>query len=76
MNALISCLNLLGDYKTAILNPVKTVAELCNIFYEKRILYRLPVPKTVLEIINHDIKQFIGNKKYLHSFYCRCFSRH
>ena len=48
--------------KTAILNPVKTIAELCNVFYEKRILYRVPVPEPVLVIINHDIKQFIGNK--------------
>ncbi len=31
-------------------------------FYEKRILCRIPVPEPVLEIINHDIKQFIGNK--------------
>ncbi len=48
--------------KTAILNPVKTVAELCNVFYEKRVLYRVLVPEPVLVIINCDIKQFIGNK--------------
>jgi hypothetical protein len=48
--------------KTTILNLVKTVSELCHVFYEKRILYRVPVSEPILEIINHDIKQIIGYK--------------
>ena len=40
----------------------KTVSELCDIFYKKRILPHLRAPEAVLQVINHDIKPVIGNK--------------
>ncbi len=43
-------------------NTPKTVTELCDIFYKKRILPHLRAPEAVLQVINHDIKPVIGNK--------------
>jgi len=43
-------------------NTPKTVSDLCDVFYEKRILPHLRRPDAVLQIIDHDIKPTIGNK--------------
>ena len=40
----------------------KTVSELCDVFYKKRILPHLRRPEAVLQVINHDIKPVIGTK--------------
>ena len=50
-----------GDLNT-VLNTPKTVSDLCDVFYEKRILPHLRRPDAVLQIIDHDIKPTIGNK--------------
>lgn len=43
-------------------NIPKTVSDLCDVFYEKRILPHLRRPDAVLQVIDHDIKPIIGNK--------------
>ncbi len=40
----------------------KTVSQLCDVFYDKRILPHLRAPEAVLQVINHDIKPIIGVK--------------
>jgi len=50
-----------GDLNT-VSNTPKTVNELCDVFYEKRILPHLRRPDSVLQIIDHDIKPTIGTK--------------
>jgi len=50
-----------GDLNT-VSNTPKTVSELCDVFYEKRILPHLRRPDSVLQIIDHDIKPTIGTK--------------
>jgi len=50
-----------GDLNTDSNTP-KTVSNLCDVFYEKRILPHLRRPDSVLQIIDHDIKPTIGTK--------------
>ncbi len=50
-----------GDLNTISDTP-KTVSDLCDVFYEKRILPHLRRPDAVKQVIDHDIKPIIGNK--------------
>jgi len=43
-------------------NTPKTVSELCDVFYKKRILPHLRAPEAVKQVIDHDIKPIIGTK--------------
>ncbi|MEO1885064.1 MAG: tyrosine-type recombinase/integrase, partial [Methylococcales bacterium] len=51
-----------GDLNSTASNTPKTVSELCDVFYEKRILPHLRRPDAVQQVIDHDIKPVIGNK--------------
>jgi len=50
-----------GELNTASNTP-KTVSELCDVFYAKRILPHVRSPQAVKQVINHDIKPVIGSK--------------
>lgn len=51
-----------GELHSTKTSTPKTVSELCDVFYEKRILPHLRRPDAVLQIIDHDIKPTIGDK--------------
>jgi len=51
-----------GDLNNIASNTPKTVSELCDVFYEKRILPHLRRPDVVQQVIEHDIKPVIGTK--------------
>ncbi|NOQ14243.1 MAG: tyrosine-type recombinase/integrase [Methyloprofundus sp.] len=51
-----------GDLNNTASNTPKTVSELCDVFYEKRILPHLRRPDVVQQVIEHDIKPVIGTK--------------
>jgi len=41
----------------------KTIAELCEVFYERRILPTRKRPDVVRQVLDHDIIPVIGNKR-------------
>ncbi len=51
-----------GELHSTAPHTPKTVSELCDVFYQKRILPHLKRPEAVLQVIEHDIKPIIGNK--------------
>jgi len=51
-----------GELDSTTPSTPKTVAELCETFYEKRILPHRKAPEAVRQVIDHDVIPVIGNK--------------
>lgn len=52
-----------GTYGTAITDKPKTIAELAEFFYEKRILTVRSRPEAIRQVLDHDILPVIGKHK-------------
>lgn len=51
-----------GELHTIKATTPKTVSELCEVFYNDRILPHRRAPEAVMQVINHDINPIIGSK--------------